>query len=80
MTYRHVLEANPDAQANHAIATRSASRSEEEAFDPDGDCRKNGDDMLPTGALLLVRLKMFVALIEKLTAYGRWTGGFAGGF
>jgi hypothetical protein len=27
-------------------------------FDPEGDCRKNGDVMFPTGTPLLVRLKM----------------------
>jgi len=49
-------------------------------FDPEGDCRKNGDDIFPTGTLLFVRFKMFEALSEKVTAYGRWIGGFAGGF
>jgi len=35
--------------------------------------------MFPTGAPLFVRLKMFVAFTEKLSAYGRCTGDFAGG-
>jgi hypothetical protein len=37
-------------------------------FDPDGDCRKNGDAMFPTGTPLFVRLKTFVAFTEKLSA------------
>jgi hypothetical protein len=44
-------------------------------FDPEGDCRKNGDVMFPTGTPLLVRLKMLLAFNEKFTEYGRWTGG-----
>jgi hypothetical protein len=49
-------------------------------FDPEGDCRKNGDVMFPTGTPLLVRLKMLLAFNEKFTEYGRWTGGLLGGF
>ena len=49
-------------------------------FEPEGDCKKNGDVMLPTGAPLFVRLKTLLAFNENVIAYGRWTGGFAGGF
>ena len=49
-------------------------------FELDGDCRKNGDDMFPTGTLLFVRLKMLFAFTDRLSEYGRWTAGFAGGF
>ena len=52
----------------------------ENQLELDGDCRKNGDAMFPTGTLLFVRLKMLVAFTERLSEYGRWTAGFAGGF
>jgi len=37
-----------------------------EKLEPDGDCRKKGDAMFPTGTPLFVRLKTLAALIEKL--------------
>ena len=37
-------------------------------FEPDGDCKKNGDVILPTGVPLLVRLKRLLEYIEKVIA------------
>jgi hypothetical protein len=37
-------------------------------FEPEGDCKKNGDAMFPTGAPLFVRFKTLLALMEKLIA------------
>jgi hypothetical protein len=40
----------------------------EKLFEPEGDFKKNGEAMFPTGLPLFVRLKMLVALIEKVSA------------
>src|SRR4026207_2194328 len=48
-------------------------------FEPEGDFKKKGDDMFPTGGPSFVRLKMLLVLIENVSAYGRCTAGCCGG-
>ena len=39
----------------------------EKLFEPDGDCKKKGEVMLPTGVPLFVRLKMLLAFNENVS-------------